>query len=52
LRNASGKNIFAVDDSELQTGRADAAYDDLKFISKEAEQFLAGILDGLTDSAS
>ena len=43
--------MFAVSNSELETGRPDAAYDELKFVSKEAEQFLAGILDGLTDSA-
>ncbi|KAI0028165.1 hypothetical protein K488DRAFT_80816 [Vararia minispora EC-137] len=50
LRNADGQNLFAVSDSELKAGRLDAAFDELKFISKEAEQFLAGILDGLTDS--
>ena len=51
LRDASGKNAFAVSDEELKSGRADAAYDELKFISETAEYFLAGILDGLTDSA-
>jgi hypothetical protein len=30
----------------------DAKYDDTKFISKVAERFLAGILDGLSDGES
>jgi len=50
LKDAANKNIFAVSDSEIQNGgRADAAYDDTKFISQEAEWFLAGILDGIAD---
>lgn len=46
LRNAEGKNIFAASDSN---GRSDSAYKDTKFISEEAESFLAGILDGIAD---
>lgn len=34
---------------ELETGRANAANEDTKFISQEAEWFLAGILDGIAD---
>jgi glutamine synthetase len=47
-----GRNIFAVsdaDDLQTQTGRADAAFEDSKWLSKEGEWFLAGVLDGLAD---
>ncbi|TFY83440.1 hypothetical protein EWM64_g558 [Hericium alpestre] len=49
IRGADGKNAFAVDPSQAGAGRPDAAYDELRFISQVAEQFLAGILDGLPD---
>jgi glutamine synthetase len=49
VRNQEGKNIFAVSDSELTSGRVNAANDDTKFISQEAEWFLAGVLDGIAD---
>ncbi|KAJ6502387.1 hypothetical protein C8R45DRAFT_818860 [Mycena sanguinolenta] len=49
LRDASDRNVFAVSDSELASGRADAAYEDTKFMSGEAESFLAGVLDGIAD---
>ncbi|KAF9014102.1 hypothetical protein BDQ17DRAFT_1296282 [Cyathus striatus] len=49
LRDSIGKNIFAVSEQELSAGRADPAYEDTKFISKEAEWFLAGVLDGIAD---
>ncbi|KAF8466297.1 hypothetical protein JB92DRAFT_2823722 [Gautieria morchelliformis] len=49
LRSKDGKNVFAIDESEMKTGRLEAAYEDTKYISKLAEQFLAGLLDGLTD---
>ncbi|TEB39638.1 glutamine synthetase/guanido kinase [Coprinellus micaceus] len=50
LRNKDGKNIFAVSEEEVANGgRKGAAYDDTKFISQEAEWFLAGILDGIAD---
>jgi hypothetical protein len=52
LRDAHGRNIFAINDSERESGRVDAAYDELKFISDTAEKFLAGVLDGLTDGTS
>lgn len=38
-----------MDDSELQNGRANAQYEDTKWLSQEGEWFLAGILDGLED---
>lgn len=49
LRDSNGKNIFALPGSETGKGRDGAKYDDTKFISEVAEQFLAGILDGLPD---
>ena len=49
LRNKEGRNIFAVKESELKSGRVDAANNDTKFISQEAEWFLAGVLDGIAD---
>ncbi|KAI0949953.1 hypothetical protein AcV7_008572 [Taiwanofungus camphoratus] len=49
LRDQSGKSLFAVSESELKTGRTDAAYDDTKFLSQFGEWFLAGVLDGLPD---
>ena len=44
------RSLFAVSKEELKAGRQGAAYEDTKFISQEAEWFLAGILDGLPDS--
>ena len=50
LRDSAGKNVFAISQSELESGgRANAAYDDTKFISQEAEWFLSGILNGIAD---
>ncbi|KAF8635508.1 hypothetical protein AX17_003898 [Amanita inopinata Kibby_2008] len=50
LTDSSGRNVFAISDSDrLGGGRSDAANDDTKYISKEAEWFLAGILDGIAD---
>ncbi|KZT26380.1 glutamine synthetase/guanido kinase [Neolentinus lepideus HHB14362 ss-1] len=49
LRTKDGKSAFAVSDTELKTGREGAANEDTKFISQEAEYFLAGILDGISD---
>jgi hypothetical protein len=49
LWNKSGKNSFALSDYELKSGRSSAAYDDTKFITQEAEWFLAGVLDGIAD---
>jgi glutamine synthetase len=46
----NGKSLFAVSESEAKTGRQGAANDETKFISQEAEWFLAGVLDGLPDS--
>ncbi|WVQ70556.1 hypothetical protein IAR50_000075 [Cryptococcus sp. DSM 104548] len=50
LQDKDGKNIFAVTDEEAANGgRANAAYDDVKYISQEAEWFLAGLLEGMPD---
>lgn len=50
MKGADGKNIFAVSDDELKTGRKGAANEETKFISQQGEWFLAGVLDGLPDS--
>jgi len=49
LRDLDGKNVFAFSEADVGKGREGAKYDDTKFISEVAEQFLAGILDGLPD---
>jgi len=50
LRGSSGSNVFALSDDEVAAGgRANAKYNDLRWISQEAEWFLGGILEGLTD---
>ncbi|KAG6376203.1 hypothetical protein JVT61DRAFT_2178 [Boletus reticuloceps] len=49
LQDLSGLNIFAHSNAEHPNGRPDAAFEDTKFISLRAEQFLAGLLDGLPD---
>lgn len=49
LKDKDGDNIFAATKEHLKNGRPDAQYDDTKFMSKEAEWFLAGVLDGLPD---
>ncbi|KAF8136413.1 hypothetical protein EV363DRAFT_1428812 [Boletus edulis] len=49
LQDISGFNIFAHSNAEHPNGRPDAAFEDTKFISLRAEQFLAGLLDGLPD---
>lgn len=46
----TGKNIFAISEEELKAGgRKDAKYEELRFMSKETEWFVAGLLDGLSD---
>ncbi|KAL1409867.1 hypothetical protein Q8F55_003866 [Vanrija albida] len=50
LRDKNRRNIFAVTDEEAKSGgRKNAAFDDLKYLSQEAEWFLAGLLEGLPD---
>ncbi|KDN49012.1 hypothetical protein RSAG8_02365, partial [Rhizoctonia solani AG-8 WAC10335] len=49
LRDKNGRNVFAVADADKEKGRADAQYQDTRFMSQEGEWFLAGVLDGLTD---
>ncbi|ORX41117.1 hypothetical protein BD324DRAFT_575254 [Kockovaella imperatae] len=50
LQDKSGRNIFSLSDADQKAGgRGNAAHKDLKFLSKEAEWFLAGLLEGLAD---
>ncbi|GAA5976626.1 hypothetical protein JCM10908_005574 [Rhodotorula pacifica] len=49
LRDKNGKNVFAVEEDEVQKGRKDAKYEDTARISQIGEWFLAGILEGLPD---
>lgn len=50
IRDESGRNIFAVTEEERKNGgRQGAAFDDTKYLSQEAEWFLAGVLAGLSD---
>lgn len=49
LRDSTGRNTFAIPDHQLQSGRVGASYSDTRYISREAEWFLAGVLDGLQD---
>ncbi|KAH8827026.1 hypothetical protein DL96DRAFT_1605208 [Flagelloscypha sp. PMI_526] len=49
LRDGQGKNIFAVSNDQLSSGRENAAFGDTRFLSQEGEWFLAGILDGIAD---
>lgn len=50
LQDSNGKNIFALSDDEIKAGgRKDAAYEGIKYLSQEAEWFLAGLVDGLPD---
>lgn len=49
LRDKNGKNVFAVEESEVEKGRKEAKYEDTARISQIGEWFLAGILEGLPD---
>ncbi|OJT09112.1 Type-1 glutamine synthetase 2 [Trametes pubescens] len=49
LRDEKGKGIFALPEDQVKSGRANAQYDDTKFLSQEGEWFLAGVLAGLPD---
>ena len=53
IRDKSGRNIFAVTEEEKKAGgREGAAFEDTKYLSQEAEWFLAGLLEGLSDGMS
>jgi glutamine synthetase len=53
IRDKSGRNIFAVSEEEKKAGgREGAAFEDTKYLSQEAEWFLAGLLEGLSDGMS
>lgn len=50
LRDKEGRNIFAPTKEESAgAGRESAEFKDLKYLSQEAEWFLAGLLEGLPD---
>ncbi|OAX35814.1 glutamine synthetase/guanido kinase [Rhizopogon vinicolor AM-OR11-026] len=49
LKDGEGRNAFAISDVDSQHGRTDAAFEDTKYLSQDAEYFLAGVLDGLPD---
>lgn len=50
VRDETGRNIFAVTEDEQKSGgRKGAAFEDTKYLSQEAEWFLAGVLTGLSD---
>ncbi|KAK9898697.1 glutamine synthetase/guanido kinase [Cystobasidium minutum MCA 4210] len=46
LQDSNGRNIFALEEGKT---RDDAKWADLKYVSKECEWFLAGVLAGLPD---
>lgn len=50
LQDKSGSNVFAVAEEHVKDGRPDAAFPDTSRISKLAEHFLAGVLQGLPDT--
>jgi glutamine synthetase len=52
MRDDDGVNVFALPETERESGRTNAAYEDTKFMSQEGEWFLAGILDGIADGTS
>lgn len=50
IQDKNGTNIFAVSEEEMISGgRKSAAFKDLRYLSQEAEWFLAGLLEGLPD---
>ena len=50
MRDPDGRNVFSLTKDEIQAGgRKDCKYADMKYMPKEAEWFLAGLLDGLPD---
>jgi len=50
LTDKSGKNVFALSEEEIKNGgRKDAVYEDTRYMSKEGEWFVAGLLDGIAD---
>jgi glutamine synthetase len=51
--HVSIRHIFAVSEEEKKAGgREGAAFEDTKYLSQEAEWFLAGLLEGLSDGMS
>ncbi|WVF67973.1 hypothetical protein IAT40_002735 [Kwoniella sp. CBS 6097] len=50
LQDKNGNNLFAVtEEEEKNGGRKDAAFEDTRYLSKEGEWFLAGVIEGMPD---
>ncbi|KAG2139599.1 glutamine synthetase guanido kinase [Suillus bovinus] len=47
LKDREGHNVFSLKD--VDRGRANAAFEDTRYLSQIGEYFLAGVLDGLPD---
>lgn len=52
MQDKNGRNIFSVSEEDIKAGgRKNAAFEDVRFLSQEAEWFLGGLLEGLSDGA-
>lgn len=49
LKDGEGRNAFSLSDVDRDRGRANAAFEDTRYLSQIGEHFLAGVLDGLPD---
>lgn len=49
LKDGEGRNSFSLSDVDRDRGRANAAFEDTRYLSQIGEHFLAGVLDGLPD---
>ncbi|KAG1759849.1 glutamine synthetase guanido kinase [Suillus occidentalis] len=49
LKDGEGRNAFSLSDVDRDHGRANAAFEDTRYLSQIGEHFLAGVLDGLPD---
>jgi glutamine synthetase len=49
LKDGEGRNAFSLSDVDRDRGRANAAFEDTRYLSQIGEYFLAGVLDGLPD---
>ncbi|KAG1844422.1 hypothetical protein C8R48DRAFT_735715 [Suillus tomentosus] len=49
LKDREGRNAFSLSEADRDHGRANAAFEDTRYLSQLGEHFLAGVLDGLPD---
>ncbi|KAG2114350.1 uncharacterized protein F5147DRAFT_23852 [Suillus discolor] len=49
LKDKEGRNAFSLSEADRDHGRANAAFEDTRYLSQIGEHFLAGVLDGLPD---